>query len=76
VAQKAGKVGTAFPSGFLVIAVMSLATAWSAVGSFGPALDPKAANRKAELRQSIIEAVRVLASAGKETRTAGRTKSR
>jgi hypothetical protein len=53
-AQKAGRVGTAFPPGFLVIAVICLATAWSAAGSFGPVLDPKAADRKADLRQSVI----------------------
>jgi hypothetical protein len=74
-AQEAGRVGTAFSPGFLVIAVMSLATAWSAAGSFGPSLDPKAAERKAELRQSIIEAVRLRADAGKRTRTTGRSKS-
>ena len=75
-AQKAGRVGMSFPPGFLVTAVMSLATAWSAAGSFGPSVDAKAAERKAELRQSIIEAVRLLADAGKEPRTPGRSKSR
>jgi hypothetical protein len=74
-AQQAGRVGTAFPAGFLVIAVMSLATAWSAAGSVGPSLDPKAAERKAQLRQSIIKAVRLLADAGRGTRTPGRSKS-
>jgi AcrR family transcriptional regulator len=74
--QKAGRVGTAFSPGFLVVAVMSLATAWSAPGSFGPCLDPKSSERKAELRQNIVEAVRLLANAGKRTRTTARTKAR
>ncbi|HEV3261851.1 MAG TPA: TetR family transcriptional regulator [Gemmataceae bacterium] len=75
-AQEAGQVGTAFPPSFLVTAVMSLATAWSAAGSFGPSLDPKAAERRTELRQNITEAVRLLADAGKRTHTPGRRKSR
>ena len=55
---------------------MTLATAWSAAGPFGPSLDPKAAERPAALRESIIEAVRLLASAGKKTPTQGRSKKR
>jgi len=64
-AQKAGRVGTAFPPGFLVTAILSLATAWSATGPFGSPFDQKATRRKAELRRSIIEAVHLLAEAGK-----------
>ena len=75
-AQKAGQVGTAFPPAFLLTAVLSLATAWSAAGAFGPSLDPKAAERKTELRQSILEAVQLLANASKEIRKPGRSKSR
>jgi AcrR family transcriptional regulator len=67
-AQKAGHVSTAFPPGFLVTAVMSLAMAWSAAGAFGPLLQSKGLERRAELRQTIIEAVRLLADAGKKTR--------
>ena len=38
--------------------------------------DPKAAERKTELRQSIVEAVKLLANAGKGARTRRRSKSR
>jgi AcrR family transcriptional regulator len=75
-AQRAGQVGTAFPPGFLLTAIMSLATAWSVASPFGPSFVPKAAERPAALRESIIEAVRLLANAGKGTRTQGRSKSR
>jgi hypothetical protein len=75
-AQKARQVGTAFPPEFLLVAVMSLATAWSVASPFAPSRDPKTAEGKAELRQSIVEAVRLLAAAGKGTRTPGRSKSR
>ena len=75
-AQDACRVGAAFPPHFLLIAVMTLATAWSAAGPFGPSLDPKAAECPAALRESLSEAVRLLAGAGKGTRTQGRSKSR
>ena len=75
-AQNAGRVGTAFPPDFLLIAVMSLATAWSAASPFGPSVNPKAAERPAALRESLVEAVRLLASAGKRKRTQGRNKER
>jgi AcrR family transcriptional regulator len=75
-AQRAGLVGTAFPPDFLLTAILSLATAWSAAGAFGPSLDPNAAERKTELRQSTVEAVQLLANAGKGTRSPGRSKSR
>ena len=75
-AQNAGQVGKAFPPDFLLTAVMSLATAWSVASPIGPSLAPKAAERPAALRESLIEAVRLLASAGKGTRTQGRNKAR
>jgi AcrR family transcriptional regulator len=75
-AQNAGRVGTAFPPEFLVTAVMSLATAWSVASPFGPSVNPKAAGRPAALRQSLLDAVRLLANAGKGDRTPGRSKSR
>jgi AcrR family transcriptional regulator len=75
-AQNAGQVGTAFPPRFLLSAVLSLATAWSAAGPFGPSLDPKAAERPAALRDSLIEAVRLLANAGEKPQTQGRRKTR
>jgi AcrR family transcriptional regulator len=75
-AQKAGQVGTAFPPRFLVAALMSLATAWSAASPFGRALDANATAQPAALRESIVEAVRLLASAGQKARTPQRSKSR
>src|SRR6201993_3442085 len=38
-AQKARHVGTAFPPEFLLVAVMSLATAWSVASPFAPSFD-------------------------------------
>jgi AcrR family transcriptional regulator len=73
-AQNAGQLGTAFPPDFLLTAVMSLATAWSLASPFRPSLDPKAAERPAALRESLIEAVRLLASAEKRARAPGRSK--
>ena len=75
-AQNVGRVGTAFPPDFLLIVVMSLATAWSAASPFGPSVNPKAAERPAALRESLIEAVRLLASAGKGKRIQGRNNIR
>ena len=62
-AQEAGHVGTAFPPDFLLIAVMSLATAWSVASPFAPPLGTKPAERHASLRKSLTEAVRLLATA-------------
>jgi AcrR family transcriptional regulator len=62
-AQDAGRLGTAFPPAFLLTAIMSLATAWSVANPIGPSVDPKAADRPAALRRSIMEAVRLLAGA-------------
>jgi AcrR family transcriptional regulator len=64
-AQNVGRVGTAFPPDFLLVAVMSLATAWSVASPFGPSVNPTAAERPAALREDLIEAVRLLAGAGK-----------
>jgi AcrR family transcriptional regulator len=75
-AQNAGQVGKAFPPDFLLTAVMSLATAWSVAGLFGSSDNPKAAERPAAHRNSLIEAVRLLAKAGKGTRAQRRSMSR
>jgi hypothetical protein len=72
-AQNAGRVGTAFPPDFLRIAILSLATAWSVSSPIGPSLAPKAAERQAAMRKSLIEAVRLLANAGTWARSQGRT---
>jgi hypothetical protein len=68
-AQNAGRVGTAFPPDFLLIAIMSLATAWSVASPIAPPLAPNAAERPAALRESLVAAVRLLANAGKGART-------
>ena len=71
-AQDAAKVGTAFPPDFLLIAVLSMATAWSVASPFAPPLDANAAERPAALRESLIEAVRLLANAGQDSGSRGR----
>jgi AcrR family transcriptional regulator len=48
------------PPGFLLTAIMSLATAYSAASPFGPALDPDALSRPDELRKNIANAVRAI----------------
>jgi hypothetical protein len=75
-AKKAGNVGMAFEPNFLLTVIMSLATAWSAAGPFGPSFDSKSKERPDVLRKSIVEAVRVLANQGKRTRTIKKSKSR
>jgi AcrR family transcriptional regulator len=75
-AQNVGRVGTAFPPDFLLVAVMSLATAWSVASPFGLSVNPRAAERPAALREDLTEAVRLLASAGKGKRTQGRNTER
>jgi hypothetical protein len=67
-AQNAGDVGRAFPPDFLLFAVLSLATAWSASSPFGPSVNPNVAKRQSALRKNICEAIRLLADASKETR--------
>jgi hypothetical protein len=62
-AQKVGQVGTAFPAGFLLTAIMTLATAWTAANPFGQSLDPSGQKRPATQRRNIAEAVRRLAEA-------------
>ena len=59
--QKAGQVGKAFPPGFLLTAIMALATAWTPIAPFGPSHDPDAHKRPDALRRNITEAVRLLA---------------
>ncbi len=65
-AQLAGRVGTAFPPSFLLTAIMSLATAWTAANPFGPLLDPEAVKRPTALRKRLVEAVRLIASANSD----------
>lgn len=75
-AQKAGHVGSAFPPDFLLAAVMSLGTVWSAASPFGPALDPKLSERSAAIRKGVVEAITLLASAGTKGRTPAESKPR
>jgi AcrR family transcriptional regulator len=72
-AQKARQVGAAFPPDFLLVAVMSLATAWSAASPFGPSVNLKAGERPAALRKQLMEAVRLLAKSGKKTRASAKS---
>ncbi len=60
-AQRSGQVGEAFPPAFVITAIMTLATAWSAVSPFGPALDPEGTGDPAGLRASIMRAVQLIA---------------
>jgi AcrR family transcriptional regulator len=62
-AQAAGQVGTAFSPDVLLTAIMTLAAAWSAANAFAPPVVPDAAARRAELRTSVAEAVRLIAQA-------------
>jgi len=62
-AQEAGQLRTTFSPSFLLIAVITLATAWTAANPFGLSLDPDAATRPAALRASIADAVRLISNA-------------
>jgi Tetracyclin repressor-like, C-terminal domain len=70
-AQDAGRVGRAFPPGFLLTAIMALATAWTAPNPYGPSLDPNAHKHLATLRRNIAEAVRLLS----ESKTTSRMRN-
>jgi AcrR family transcriptional regulator len=59
-AQKAGQLDSALPAGFLMNAIMVLATGWSAVNAVG-LTDAEAKKRPAALRRNLAEAVRLLA---------------
>jgi AcrR family transcriptional regulator len=75
-AQTKGDVGSAFPADFLLFAILSLATAWSAGSPFGSSVNPKVAKQQSALRSNIIKAVGVLTNAGTTTRTRETSKSR
>ena len=63
-AQAKGAVGGTFPPSFLLVAIMALATAWTAANPFGPSLDPEARGDPAALRRHIAAAVRLLVQSG------------
>jgi AcrR family transcriptional regulator len=77
-AQKAGRVGAAFPPDFLLVAVLSMATAWSVASPYGPSIKGKVkgAQHTAALCHDVTEAVRLLADRGASPRTSGKSKSR
>lgn len=60
-AQSAGQVGTTFTPGFLLTAVMALATAWTATNPFGPSYAPDALKTPDKTREAIAKAVSLLA---------------
>lgn len=60
-AQQAGTVGAAFTPGFLMAAVMTLATAYSATNPFGPSHDREGAGNPDEARDAIVKAIGLLA---------------
>ena len=60
-AQKAGQIGTTLSAGFLVGAIVALATAWSAASATESA-HAQASRRRAELRRNLAKAVLLLAS--------------
>lgn len=59
-AQSAGQVGATFSPNFLLTAIMSLATAWTAANPFGPSLDPTAHKHPSALRRKIALAIGLL----------------
>lgn len=61
-AQSDGRLPSTFDPNFLLTAIMSLATAWSALSPFGPVLDQKSLEDPARLRQNIAAAVARLAT--------------
>jgi AcrR family transcriptional regulator len=65
-AQKAGHLDTALPAGFLMNAILALATAWSAANAVGLP-DAEAEKRPATLRRNLAQAIRLLARTRKRT---------
>ncbi|MBO7748474.1 TetR family transcriptional regulator [Paenibacillus sp. MWE-103] len=60
-AQRAGRVGGAFPPHFLMTAVMTLATAYTAANPFGAPLDADSTKDLVALRGAVSAAVGLLA---------------
>ncbi|WP_419871378.1 TetR/AcrR family transcriptional regulator [Candidatus Pristimantibacillus sp. PTI5] len=58
--QSSGMVGTTFTPGFLLTAIMVLATAWSPANPFGPSFDPNALKTPKETRDSIFNAISLM----------------
>lgn len=64
-AQQAGLIGATFTPGFLLTAIMTLATAWTAINPYGPSYDPEGAKNLSETRDAIAKAVQLIADYGK-----------
>lgn len=64
-AQEESRLGQTFSPGFLLTAIRSLATSWTAVNPFGSLSDGIDVFTASELRAHVVEAVRLLTSAGK-----------
>ncbi|MEU1628423.1 TetR family transcriptional regulator [Streptomyces sp. NPDC020096] len=61
-AQADGKVSGAFTPGFLMTAILALASGWSASSPWGPSMDPEELDEPEKLRESIARAIGLLAS--------------
>lgn len=59
-AQNEGLVGKTFTPGFLLTAIMALATAWTPTHPFGPSHDPNAMDAPDETKEAIARAVRLI----------------
>ncbi|AIY07108.1 TetR family transcriptional regulator [Paenibacillus polymyxa] len=59
-AQNSGLVGTTFTPGFLLTAIMVLATAWAPANPFGPSFEPNALKTPKETREAIFKAVSLM----------------
>jgi AcrR family transcriptional regulator len=59
-AQSSGLVGTTFTPGFLLTAIMALATAWTPTNPFSLSYDPNALKMPIETRDAISKAVSLI----------------
>lgn len=65
-AQGAGLVGKTFTPGFLLTAIMALATAWTATSPFGPSYEPNALKQPNETKAAIAKAVSLITKGEKD----------
>lgn len=65
-AQSAGLVGTTFTPGFLLTAIMALATAWTDTNPFGPSYAPDALKTPNDTREAIAKAVSLITISDKK----------
>lgn len=59
-AQSSGMVGMTFTPGFLLTAIMVLATAWAPANPFGPSFDPDALKTPKVTRDAIFKAISLM----------------